>query len=504
MEENIQRDINRLAAYALSKQLISENEKYYSINLLLDVLNLDEYVPMDVSQDSLDLEDILKDILDWAYSQKLFAENTVVYRDLFDTKVMNCFVPRPDTVVTRFNTLLKKSSKAATAWYYRFSQDSDYIRSYRIKKDIRWKTKTPYGAIDITVNLSKPEKDPKAIAAAKLLKQTSYPKCQLCEENMGYRGRVNHPARETIRIIPLTLDGDNFFLQYSPYSYYNEHCIVFNQIHKPMVVDEKAMRHLLDFVELFPHYMLGSNADLPIVGGSILTHDHYQGGGYVFPMFKAKDVFRFTFKGYPQIQASYLYWPLSVIRLKSANKEKLLKLSVKVLNCWRKYEDKECFIIPLTPDNLPHSTITPIVHKEGKLFVMDLALRNNITTDEYPLGVYHPHAEYWNIKKENIGLIEVMGTAILPSRLKQEMAAVKAHLLAHEDLGSDELTAKHAEWVKSFIGNYPKLTADNLDGILEDEIGKTFVKVMECAGVYKQDEKGYLGVKRFLESVNRS
>jgi UDPglucose--hexose-1-phosphate uridylyltransferase len=321
---------------------------------------------------------------------------------------------------------------------------------------------------------------------------------------MGYRGRVNHPARETIRIIPLTLDGDNFFLQYSPYSYYNEHCIVFNQIHKPMVVDEKAMRHLLDFVELFPHYMLGSNADLPIVGGSILTHDHYQGGGYVFPMFKAKDVFRFTFKGYPQIQASYLYWPLSVIRLKSANKEKLLKLSVKVLNCWRKYEDKECFIIPLTPDNLPHSTITPIVHKEGKLFVMDLALRNNITTDEYPLGVYHPHAEYWNIKKENIGLIEVMGTAILPSRLKQEMAAVKAHLLAHEDLGSDELTAKHAEWVKSFIGNYPKLTADNLDGILEDEIGKTFVKVMECAGVYKQDEKGYLGVKRFLESVNRS
>ncbi len=494
--------IKQLATYALERYLISENEITYSINLLLDVLNIDEYVEPEDEYQNVDLETTLKGILDYAVSNNLLENDSVVYRDLFDTKVMNCFTPRPDSVITQFYNQYWNSPESCTDWYYQFSKDTDYIRSYRIKKDLKWTTETEYGDLDITINLSKPEKDPKAIAAAKTMKQSNYPKCQLCAENEGYRGRVDHPARETIRIIPIKLDGDDFFLQYSPYSYYNEHCIVFNKKHIPMVIDEKAIRHLFAFVKLFPHYILGSNADLPIVGGSILTHDHYQGGRYVFPMFRADDVCEISFRGYEDVKASFLHWPVSDIRLKSSDPERLISLSVKILNAWRSYTDEKSFIYAET-DGVKHNTITPIVHKKNDEYVIDLALRNNITTDEYPLGVYHPHQELWNIKKENIGLIEVMGLAVLPSRLKNELNAVKEAILADKDLATDELANKHKTWVDSFIKNY-KVTADNIDSILEKETGLVFKKVLECAGVYKQNEEGKEGLLRFVKFVNQN
>ncbi len=499
---NVFLSIKKLVDYALEKKLIPVEEKVYSTNLLLDVLNLDEYEEPEETFEKVELEPVLNELLDYAVSKNLI-EDSIVYRDLFDTRIMNCFTPRPQTVIAHFNELYKKSPKKATSWYYQFSQDTDYVRSYRIKKDLRWKVKTEYGNIDITINLSKPEKDPKAIAAAKLMKQSSYPKCQLCKENEGYRGRVNHPARETIRTIPLSLAGDDFYFQYSPYSYFNEHCIVFNAKHVPMVIDEAALKHLLAFVEKFPHYILGSNADLPIVGGSILTHDHYQGGDYVFPMFKAKKLFEFEISGFKGVKASYLKWPLSVIRIQSKNKNKLLQAALKILEKWRNYTDEESFIYAET-DNVPHNTISPICHKIGDEFAFDLALRNNITTEEYPLGVYHPHQEYWNIKKENIGLIEVMGLAVLPARLKTELQQVKEALLMNRDLLADEITAKHASWAHSFLPQYESVTKENIDQIFDDEVGKTFTRVLECAGVYKQDKAGIEGVKRFIEQLNRN
>lgn len=500
MRTDIQREINRLVQYAVEKHLISENEKYYSVNLLLDVLDLDEYIESDEVFTDLDLEDILKNLLDYCAEAGILKENSVVYRDLLDTKIMNCFTPRPDAVLATFNRLYQVSPIKATQWYYQFSLDSDYIRSYRVKKDLKWKTKTSYGDLDITINLSKPEKDPKAIAAAKSMKQTSYPKCQLCKENMGYRGRVNHPARETIRIIPIRLGEEDFYLQYSPYSYYNEHCIVFNAEHVPMKVDEACFRHLMQFVYRFPHYMLGSNADLPIVGGSILTHDHYQGGNYTFPMFLSSDALTFVFKGYEQIQASYLYWPLSVIRLRGRDPERLISLACKILEKWRNYDDEKAFIYHET-NGQKHNTITPICHYESGMFVLDLTLRNNITTDEYPLGVYHPHQELWHIKKENIGLIEVMGTAVLPSRLKAEMELLKRAFLTDEDIRENPEISKHADWFDSFKDALSKDGSD-FDDIVQEQIGLSFVKVLECAGVYKQNEEGLAALKRFVDAVN--
>ena len=497
---SIYNSIKKLSVYALERGLIGEEEKDYSINLLLDVLNLDEYVEPEEEYSHVELESTLGEILSYAVEKGL-CEDSIVYKDLFDTKVMNCFTPRPSFVISKFYDLCKKDVREATSWYYQFSKDTDYVRSYRIVKDLRWKCATQYGDIDISINLSKPEKDPKAIAAAKNMKQSAYPKCQLCKKNMGYRGRVNHPARETIRIIPIQLDGDDFFFQYSPYSYYNEHCIIFNAKHIPMVIDEKALRHLLSFVDLFPHYILGSNADLPIVGGSILTHDHYQGGNYRFPMFDAKERFTFSLKGFSDVRASVLSWPLSVIRIQSKNKESLLSCALKILNCWRGYTDEESFIYAFT-DGVPHNTISPICHKIGDEFAFDLALRNNITTEEYPLGVYHPHQEYWNIKKENIGLIEVMGLAILPSRLKSELALLRDAILSKKDIASIPEIEKHASWVSSFLPQY-EVNEKNVDEILQNEVGKTFTKVLECAGVYKQDEKGMQGIKRFIDTLNR-
>ncbi len=498
----IDENIEKLASYALERGLISPFEYNYSVNLLLDVLDLDSYEKTNTIYHDVDLESTLNEILDYAYEKGLIKENSVVYRDLFDTKVMNCFTPRPYEVVEAFVGLYTEHGpKAATDWFYQFSKDSDYIRDYRVKKDLRWKTKTKYGNLDISINLSKPEKDPKAIAAAKLLKNTSYPKCMLCEENMGYRGRVNHPARETIRIIPIRLGDGMYNLQYSPYSYYNEHCIVFNSEHIPMVIDKKCFAHLLDFVEMFPHYMLGSNADLPIVGGSILTHDHYQGGKYLFPMFKAKKIMDLHFEGFPAVKASYLKWPLSVIRIQSKNKKQLLALADKILNVWREYTDEASYVYAET-DNTPHNTISPICHKIGDEFAFDLVLRNNITTEEFPLGVYHPHQECWHIKKENIGLIEAMGLAVLPSRLKNELTLVKDAILENRDFSSDPVISSHSEWVSEFKKKYADINKDNIDKILNDEVGLVFMKVLEYAGVYKQNEKGYQGVLRFVVAVN--
>lgn len=498
----IDENIEKLASYALERGLISPFEYNYSVNLLLDVLDLDSYEKTNTIYHDVDLESTLKEILDYAYEKGLIKENSVVYRDLFDTKVMNCFTPRPYEVVETFVGLYTEHGpKAATDWFYQFSKDSDYIRDYRVKKDLRWKTKTKYGNLDISINLSKPEKDPKAIAAAKLLKNTSYPKCMLCEENMGYRGRVNHPARETIRIIPIRLGDGMYNLQYSPYSYYNEHCIVFNSEHIPMVIDKKCFAHLLDFVEMFPHYMLGSNADLPIVGGSILTHDHYQGGKYLFPMFKAKKIMDLHFEGFPAVKASYLKWPLSVIRIQSKNKKQLLALADKILNVWRGYTDEVSYVYAET-DNTPHNTISPICHKIGDEFAFDLVLRNNITTEEFPLGVYHPHQECWHIKKENIGLIEAMGLAVLPSRLKNELTLVKDAILEGRDFSSDPVISSHYEWASEFKKKYADINKDNIDKILDDEVGLVFMKVLEYAGVYKQNENGYQGVLRFVVAVN--
>ncbi len=499
---DINKEIKKLACYALEKKLITMDEFSYSINLLLDVLNLDEFKDDGIDYLNVNLEETLSNILDYAYEKGVLKENSVAYRDLLDTKIMNCFVPRPEEVIREFKILHKENPMKATDYFYNLSLSSDYIREYRIKKDLNWVTKTQYGDIDITINLSKPEKDPKAIAAAKLMKQTSYPKCLLCKENMGYRGTLSHPARQTIRYIPLNFSGEEYYMQYSPYSYYREHCIVFNKNHIPMVINRKTFEHLLDFVSYLPHYMLGSNADLPIVGGSILTHDHYQGGSYIFPMFKAKDVFKIHFKGYDDIHASYLYWPLSVIRLKGKDKDSLISLADRILSCWREYTDEKSFIHAFT-DNTPHNTITPIAHMENGDYVLDLTLRNNITTDEYPLGVYHPHQEYWNIKKENIGLIEVMGRAILPSRLKKEMKDIASLVHERKDIRSCENLSKHADWIDSFMERFTILKSEEeIFNILQEEIGKTFTKVLECAGVYKQDEAGYEGIRRFISYVN--
>ena len=502
---NMDKRIRDLVEYGIHTNLIDESERIYSTNLILDVMDLDSieetegYTKPDFSDPGNALEEILKDLIEDAVSRKV-TEDDQVSKDLFDTKLMNCLTPRPSFVRGRFEELYKKSSREATDWYYKFSCDTDYIRRYRIKKDLKWKTNTPYGDLDITINLSKPEKDPKAIAAAKNAPQSAYPKCQLCAENEGYRGRMNHPARENHRIIPIKLAGEDFFLQYSPYVYYNEHCIVFNRQHIPMKIDRACFEKLFDFITLFPHYTVGSNADLPIVGGSILSHDHFQGGNYEFPMARADYIKKFTVKGFEDVEAGIIKWPLSVIRLRSDKKERIIELASHILDSWRAYTDEEAFVFAET-DGEPHNTITPIARKRGELFEFDLALRNNITTKECPLGLYHPHDELHHIKKENIGLIEVMGLAILPSRLKSEIALLREYILAGKDVAENEDIAKHAKWVLDFTKNYDKIDESDIDGILQDEIGKVFSLVLEDAGVFKQTEEGLKYFERFTSSL---
>ena len=531
---NIEIAIRNLTAYALTTELIAEEDVVYTINALLNVLKIDSCVVtkkdvlhqvdfMDEAwiADGSILDDCLSIMLLDAAEKGLLEHDSVVYRDLFDTKIMGVLTPFPREVIAKFNALYKESPEAATNWFYRFSQNTDYIRRYRIKRDRRWKAQTEYGDLDITINLSKPEKDPKAIAAARNAVQSGYPKCQLCCENEGYAGRVDHPARENHRIIPITIQDNPWGFQYSPYVYYNEHCIVFNSQHVPMAINHNTFVKLFDFVKAFPHYFLGSNADLPIVGGSILSHDHFQGGHYTFAMADAPVERTFTIYGFEDVRSGIVKWPMSCIRLSSPDIDRIIRLADKILAEWREYTDESVFIYAYTDSEsdgtdapvarykedadkytlIPHNTITPIARKRGDNYELDLVLRNNITTREHPLGVYHPHAELHHIKKENIGLIEVMGMAILPARLLDEMEGVREAILSGADLRADEALAKHADWVDGFIGRYSEINEENIDDILRSEIGHVFMLVLEDAGVFKRDEKGQEAFDKFIASL---
>jgi len=491
--------IAKLVQYGIETGLTPACERNYTINLLLDCFQESEYTEPETLPADTDLELILNELLDEAAARGLI-EDSVVYRDLFDTKLMNCLVPRPAQVQKEFWARYEESPEAATDYFYKLSQDSDYIRRYRVKKDQKWTVDSEYGTIDITINLSKPEKDPKAIAAAKLAKASSYPKCLLCAENEGYAGRTNHPARENHRIIPITINDSAWGFQYSPYVYYNEHCIVFNSLHTPMKIERNAFVKLFDFVKQFPHYFLGSNADLPIVGGSILSHDHFQGGHYTFAMAKAPIEKHVTIPGYEDVEAGIVKWPLSVLRIRHKDEKRLIDLASHVLEVWRGYSDEDAFIFAET-DGEPHNTITPIARKTGDVFELDLTLRNNITTEEHPLGVYHPHAQYHHIKKENIGLIEVMGLAVLPARLKEELALLAEYILTGKEIASNEAIEKHADWVAEFLPKYEDVNAGNIEAILQKEVGLVFIRVLEDAGVYKCTPEGREAFLKFIRAL---
>lgn len=493
--------IAALAAYGLKTGLITADDRIFAINSILAALGLDDYEEPENIPD-MELEEILKGLLDFACSKNIIPDS-IAYRDLFDTKLMACLTPRPSEVIAKFKADYAVSPVTATDNYYKLSRDTDYIRRYRIAKDIKWKTETEYGKLDITINLSKPEKDPKAIAAAKNAKQSGYPKCLLCPENVGYAGRLNHPARQNHRIIPVDICGEPWGFQYSPYVYYNEHCILFNTKHTPMVIDKKAFEKLFDFVSKFPHYFIGSNADLPIVGGSILSHEHFQGGNYTFAMAKANIEKEYKIKGFEDVTVGRVKWLMSVIRLRSADTGRLVELADIILTKWRGYTDEAAFIFAET-DGEPHNTITPIARRNGDMYELDLVLRNNITTEEHPLGVYHPHAELHHIKKENIGLIEVMGLAVLPARLKNEMQQLADVLVTKgvSAVRSDPVLEKHADWAEEFCSRRT-VNADNVHEVIRDEIGKVFAKVLEHAGVYKRTPEGEAAFDRFVEYLNK-
>ena len=491
--------ISKLVTYALRTGLIEECETVWAGNAILEVLKLDSYADPGVEWGDIDLAAVLDELTDDAYARGVLVENSIVYRDLFDTALMGRLMPRPAQVIEKFQALCKEDPKKATDWYYQFSQDTNYIRRDRIAKDVQWKAPTEYGDLDITINLSKPEKDPKAIAAARNLPVSDYPRCLLCLENEGYAGRVNHPARQNHRVVPITINESPWFLQYSPYVYYNEHCICFNREHVPMKVDRACFAKLLDFVRQFPHYFVGSNADLPIVGGSILAHDHFQGGRYTFAMEKAPVEMPFTIPGFDDVEMGIVKWPMSVIRITANDPARLVELADKILTAWRGYTDESAFIFAET-DGEPHNTITPIARRRGEKFELDLVLRNNITTQEHPLGVYHPHAELHHIKKENIGLIEVMGLAVLPARLKEELAAVADALVSGADLRANDLTEKHAVWAEGFRDKYD-ITSENALDIVRKETGLVFAKVLEHAGVFARTIEGKAAFLRFLSTV---
>ena len=491
--------IDSLVSYAMNTGLAQPEDHQVLVNRLLEVLRKDDYIPSDEPQTE-DLEEILAGILDYACENGL-CEDNITARDLFDTKIMGLLTPMPREVIRTFREKYACSPEAATDWYYKLSCDTDYIRRYRIAKDMRWKYGSDYGDIDITINLSKPEKDPKAIAAAKNAPQSSYPKCQLCRENEGYAGRMNHPARQNHRAMPITIDGKEWFMQYSPYVYYNEHCIVFNGEHTPMKIDKAAFRKLLDFVTDFPHYFVGSNADLPIVGGSILSHEHFQGGRYTFAMETAPVEEKLVFAGFEDVQAGIVKWPMSVIRLTGSDPDRITELADKILNVWRGYSDESVGIAAFS-DGEPHNTITPIARRREEAYELDLVLRCNITSQEHPLGVFHPHAEKHHIKKENIGLIEVMGLAVLPSRLKKELADLEQAILTGRDIRRDEVLSKHADWVDMLKSRYA-FTKENAMEILLKETGRVFAEVLEDAGVYKNTPEGKAAFLRFADAVNK-
>ena len=491
--------VSKLAVYALRTGLIEESEYLWAVNTILDTLKLDSYTDPGQEWGEIELAPVLEELLDDAYARGVLTENSVVYRDLFDTELMGRLTPRPAQVISKFQALYREAPQKATDWYYELSQDTNYIRRDRIAKDMQWKTDTEYGQMDITINLSKPEKDPKAIAAARDLPASNYPRCQLCAENEGYAGRVNHPARQNHRIIPITINDSPGFLQYSTYVYYNEHCICLNSVHTPMKIDRACFGKLLDFVRQFPHYFVGSNADLPIVGGSILAHDHFQGGRYTFAMEKAPVETPFAFPGFEDVKAGIVKWPMSVVRLACQDSGRLVELADRILTAWRGYTDEAATILAET-EGVPHNTITPIARMRDGKYELDLVLRNNLTTEEHPLGLYHPHAELHHIKKENIGLIEVMGLAVLPARLKEELAAVADSLVSGSDLRASVLTEKHADWAERFQTKYT-ITRENALDIVQRETGLVFAQVLEHAGVYKRSNEGREAFLRFLKTI---
>ena len=489
--------INELMAYGVREHLVCEDDRVFVTNRLLELFGLMEFTEENVEERKL--ADILLDMCKYAYENGIIEDDTITTMDLFDTKIMGLLTPAPSVVRKNFREIFNTSSKLATDYYYKFSKRTNYIRTDRIAKDEKWVTETEYGPIDITINLSKPEKDPRDIAKAGQAKKSGYPSCLLCMENEGYAGHYSHPARQNHRIIPISLDGEDYFLQYSPYVYYNEHCIIFNKQHTPMKIDKAVFKKILEFVKLFPHYTAGSNADLPIVGGSILSHDHFQGGGYVFAMAKAPYDRMFTLPGYEELNVGIVKWPMSVIRLQGKDIDRITEAADYILSAWRGYTDEEAFIFSET-DGAPHNTITPIARMHEDLYELDLVLRNNITTDECPWGVYHPSADLHHIKKENIGLIEVMGLAVLPARLRKEMAELEEYILNKKDIRSNEILEKHAEWVDKWIDHY-EITEENIHAIVQDEISKVFVKILECAGVYKRTEEGQRAFDRFTASL---
>ena len=491
------KNIKKLVKYGMDSALIRPEDKIFMINQYLEIFGIDEYDDPDIHGEEIFLPDVLEQLTEEAFERKIIDSDDIVTKDLFDTKLMGVMVSCPSEIKRTFYSYYKESPQSATDYFYKLSQDSNYIRRDRIQKDMKWKVESPYGEIDITINLSKPEKDPKAIAAAKNAKQSAYPKCQLCIENEGYAGRMNHPARQNHRIIPLKINGTQWGFQYSPYVYYNEHCILLNSEHTPMKIDRAAFVKLFDFIRQFPHYFIGSNADLPIVGGSILTHDHFQGGHYVFAMETAVMEKKIEIPGYEDVESGIVHWPLSVIRIRHKNPERLIDLADHILEKWRGYSDEEAFIFAET-EGVPHNTITPIARRRGEEYELDLTLRNNITTEERPLGVYHPRPEYHHIKKENIGLIEVMGLAVLPSRLKKEMELLAECLVKKEEISSVDILQKHDAWVKEFLPKYAVISRENVWDILKEEIGQVFVKVLEDAGVYKCTEEGRKAFDRFI------
>ena len=492
--------IEGLLNYGIKSGLVHPLDVIFTRNQLLDLLQVEGYDPAETEAADLPLEQLLAAMLEHAVEKGLLPDNTITYRDLFDTRIMGLLTPKPSWVIDRFWALYEEDPQKATDFFYDFSQNTDYIRRYRVEKDQKWVTETAYGELDITINLSKPEKDPKDIAAAKNAPPAVYPKCALCKENEGYAGNLRAAARENHRIIPLTIGGTDWSMQYSPYVYYNEHCILLNHQHTPMRINNETFEKLLDFIDLFPHYIVGSNADLPIVGGSILSHDHFQGGCYSFPMAKAPIEKELTFKNYPEVSGGIVHWPLSVVRLKSGDRKKLTALASEILASWRGYTDEAAFIFAET-EGEPHNTITPIARMRDGEYELDLVLRNNITTEEHPLGVYHPHAELHHIKKENIGLIEVMGLAVLPARLKGEMELLAEQLAAGADPAANEVTAKHAAWAAEIVKKHPDLSKENVMDVLKQEIGLVFAKVLEHAGVYPCTPAGREAFLRFIHQL---
>lgn len=493
--------IDKLVSYAIQKNLIEVEDTAYCINRILALLQCDEYSPTgEIFTENDTISEILDSLLKYASSKNLVDYDSIVSKDIFDTEIMGIFTDRPSNITKKFYSLYEQSPELATQYFYKLSNDNNYIRKDRIDKNIKWTTPSEYGNIEITINMSKPEKDPKAIALAGKQKSVAYPKCQLCMQNVGYKGRVNHPARANHRVIPVEICGQPWGFQYSPYVYYNEHCILLNQAHTPMKIDRSVFEKLLDFVEKFPHYIIGSNADLPIVGGSILSHEHFQGGNHEFAMMLAPSEKDYSIKGFEDVTISRVKWPMSVVRLTSSNKDSLLNLADKILNSWRNYSDEDVFIFAET-DGVPHNTITPIACFKDDKYILNLVLRNNITTELYPLGVYHPHQELHHIKKENIGLIEVMGLAVLPARLYHELKLLSKVMANNEDVSQYEELQKHADWSKEVLSKHPELNSTNAYDILLQETGLVFTKVLEHAGVFKRDLQGLSAFDKFIQSI---